>query len=190
MTEENNDLFAALAGFFAAPTPTFYAYLDQHDHVIATGTQTNLEYARQVEIDEASHALCLEKGPDILEVKTLEDGRNILAVRELEVDKNKKLMYFNYANKRAAVTIKIKGSTVSAKITTTGLRELEQLSVKGKIINKIWVVDADRRHRCVAELKVGTDSIMDSVKLDHMPKNLVAVTYPIFSGYNFEIEHG
>lgn len=192
MTEENStdNIFAALADFFAAPAPAFYAYLDQHGHVIASGTQTNLEYAQQVEIDEASHKLCLEKGMDILEIKTLEDGRNILVIRELEVDKNKKLMYFNYTNKRAAVSIKVKGSSVSAKVTTAGLKELEQFSARGKILNKIWILDADRRHRCVAELKVGTDFIMDSVKLDHMPERLVAATYPIFSGYNFEIENG
>ena len=179
----SNDMFAALFASMEEPVTKFYAFLDQHDNVLATGTDTNVEFSTKVEITEADHALCLEKGASLLE---LSNGK--LIVKEFEAAKSKKLIYVDYRFDSAAVEIKIKNNSASALLNKRGLVELENYASRGSVTNRIWILDADYKHRCVAELKIGCNSIMDSVKLDYIPRRIVAATYPTFSGYTFEIE--
>jgi hypothetical protein len=180
----SNELFAALfATLEQEQLAKFYVFLDQHNNVVATGTATNLEYATQFEIDETGHKVCLDKGVELVEYK---DGQ--IVVKEVELEKSKQLVYLNNRFTSAAVDVKIKGSSASAKLTKKGLVELENYASKGKISTKIWILDADFKHRCVAELKIGTDFIMDSVKLEYIPTHMIAATYPIFSSYTFDTE--
>jgi len=179
----SDDMFAALFASMEESAVKFYAFLDQHDNILATGTSTSVEFASKVEINEADHALCLEKGADLLE---LNNGK--LVVKEFEAAKSKKLIYVDYRFELAAVEIKIKNNSASALLNKRGLVELENYASRGSVTNRIWILDADYKHRCVAELEIGCNSIMDSVKLDYIPKRIVAATYPTFSGYTFEIE--
>ena len=180
----SDELFSALFGVFGEQQEVkLYAFLDDKGRVVATGTETLLPFAQQLEIDAESHQLCLDKGPDLL---VYQDGK--LTVKDIELSQSAELIYVNYTNDRAAVAVKVSGSTASAKITKRGLVELEQFAARGKLTSKIWLLDADARHRCVAELKIGSDFIMDSVKLEYIPKRIVAATYPAFSNYSFEQE--
>jgi hypothetical protein len=180
----SNELFAALFATLEQDQGVkFYVFLDQHNDVVATGTATNLEHTTQFEIDEAGHKLCLDKGTDLVYYK---DGH--VLVKEVELEKSKQLVYIDNHFDLAAVDIKIKGSSASAKLTKKGLVELENYASKGKVSTKIWILDADFKHRCVAELKIGTDFIMDSVKLEYIPTRMIAATYPVFSSYTFDTE--
>lgn len=179
----SDDIFSALFGVFGEQTTVkFYAFLDERDNLIATGTQTDLAYSQQCEIDENSHKLCLDKGVDLLRY---ESGK--LVVKDFDVV-SKELVYIGYKNEQSSVLIKVSGTTASAKITKKGLVELENFSSRGKLTSKIWLLDANARHRCIAELKIGSDFIMDSVKLEYIPKRIIAATYPIFTNYSFETE--
>ncbi len=185
MSDTKENLFAALAEFIAEKPPEikFYAYLDDRGNVIATGTDCVLEFAQQVEIDEDSHKLCIQRG-----VKLLELVGNTLTIKQAELPKNKHLVYYSHHTANPAVEIKVSGNRVTAQLTKKGQVELGQYANRGKITNKIWIVDGDHRHRCLAELKVGNDFVTNSAELEYISNNMIIATYPVFSSYHFEQE--
>lgn len=185
MSNTQENFFAALAEFIKEEPVEikFYAFLDERGNVVATGTDCSLDHAQQVEIDEDSHKLCINRGPKLLELVG-----NRLEIKQAELPKNKHLVYFNHHTADPAVEIKVTGRRVTAQLTKKGRVELGQYANRGKITNKIWIVDGDHRHRCLAELKVGNDFVTSSAELEYISNNMIIATYPVFSSYHFEQE--
>ena len=185
MSNTQDNFWAALTGFVAeeAPKVVFYAFLDERGNLVASGTDCSLDYAQQVEIDEDSHKLCVQRGPRLLEL-----AGSKLVVKEAELPSSKHLVYFSHHTAAPAVEVRVKGNRVTAQLTKKGQIELGQYANRGKITNKIWIVDGDHRHRCLAELKVGNDFVVSSAELEYISNNMVIATYPVFSSYHFEQE--